>query len=162
KEDPSRPKDLSFEELKTEDQTGATDLKYKCKKCDRSFSKPKQEEQSKGLFHCSECGRRFMSNSALGSHKRWHKEKKFLRSSLKDDDLKSGIHKTEDGPFQCNVCGKQFFNHCVLQRHQMHSDAPTAVSSGDPNGLTCLECGTTFCQESDLHQHYIEHARGAY
>lgn len=60
-----------------------------------------------------------MSNSALGSHKRWHKEKKLLRSSPKDDDLKSLSHKTESGPFQCNKCGKQFFNHCVLQRHQM-------------------------------------------
>lgn len=129
---------------------GSTELKYKCKRCDRSFSvigalnfhkrihaegyksvaktklavsvmfkKPKQEEPVKGLFHCSECGRRFMSNSALGSHKRWHKEKKFSQSSLKDDDLKSVSYKTEDGPFQCNKCGKQFFNHCVLQRHQM-------------------------------------------
>ncbi|KAK9513579.1 hypothetical protein VZT92_027101 [Zoarces viviparus] len=124
-----------------------TNLKYKCKKCDRSFSvvgalnfhkrvhaeghksvakgklamlkKPKREEPSNGLFHCSECGRRFMSNAALGSHKRWHKEKKFPLSTLKDDDLKSVGHKTDDGPFQCHKCGKQFFNRLVLQRHQI-------------------------------------------
>lgn len=132
------------------EKMGSTDLKYKCKRCDRSFSvvgalnfhkrihaegyksvakaklamsvifkKPKQEEPVKGLFHCSECGRRFMSNSALGSHKRWHREKKISQSLVKDDDLKSVSYKPDDGPFQCNRCGKQFFNHCVLQRHQM-------------------------------------------
>ncbi|XP_074539671.1 uncharacterized protein LOC141800786 isoform X1 [Halichoeres trimaculatus] len=144
--------ETDLEENKTGSESGiskeeTTNLKYKCKKCDRSFSvigalnfhkrihvesykplkpklsvmfkKSKQEDTTKGLFHCSECGRRFMSNSALGSHKRWHKEKKLLRSSPKDDDLKSLSNKTESGPFQCNKCGKQFFNHCVLQRHQM-------------------------------------------
>ncbi|XP_023275559.1 zinc finger protein 91-like isoform X1 [Seriola lalandi dorsalis] len=193
-------------ELKTEDQTGATDLKYKCKKCDRSFSvvgalnfhkrvhsegyksvtkaklamsvmlkKPKQEEPSKGLFHCSECGRRFMSNSALGSHKRWHKEKKFSRSSLKDDDLKSVSHKTEDGPFQCNTCGKQFFNHCVLQRHQMFNrqcqtktepEPESSKSVGRNSTLTensefsCPGCNETFVQGSLLAAHHEnEHSK---
>ncbi|XP_069393002.1 zinc finger protein 91 isoform X1 [Paralichthys olivaceus] len=140
-------KEMDSGEGKMEDQIGKTDLKYKCKKCDRSFSvvgalnlhkrihadgyrtvakaklaihtKPKQEEASKGLFHCSECGRRFMSNSALGAHKRWHKGKRFSLSLLKEDELKSVRFKMEDGPFHCNTCGKQFFNRFVLQRHQM-------------------------------------------
>lgn len=191
-------------ELKMENQTdvgdlenpSATNLKYKCKKCDRSFSvvgalnfhkrvhaeghesvaklamsvllkKPKQEETSKGLFHCSECGRRFMSNSALGSHKRWHKDKKFSRSLLKDDDLKSVSHKTEVGPFQCHKCGKQFFNHCVLQRHQMFNpqcqtktepepDSDRSVESNsalENSELSCLECNETFVQGSLLAAH---------
>ncbi|XP_062255148.1 zinc finger protein 91 isoform X1 [Platichthys flesus] len=140
-------KEMDSGERKMEDPMGKTDLKYKCNKCDRSFSvvgalnlhkrvhadgyrriakaklaihtKPKQEEASKGLFHCSECGRRFMSNSALGAHKRWHKGKMFSLSFLKEDDLKSVRLKAEEGPFQCNMCGKQFFNRFVLQRHQM-------------------------------------------
>ncbi|XP_039973817.1 zinc finger protein 91 isoform X1 [Xiphias gladius] len=186
-------------ELKTEDKTGTTDLKYKCKKCDRSFSvvgalnfhkrihaegyrpdtketfalsvmlkKPKQEEPSKGLFLCSECGRRFMSNSALGSHKRWHKEKKFSRASLKDDDLKSAGQKTEDAPFQCNTCGKQFFNHCVLQRHLMFNpqcqtkteterDSRKSVESNttlENSEFSCPQCSETFIQGSDLAAHY--------
>lgn len=157
-------------DLKTRDQcVGSSerkaDFKYKCKKCDRSFSvvgalnfhkrihaegyksvakaklsmslmhkKPKQEETSKGLFHCPECGRRFMSNSALGSHKRWHKEKKCSRSLLKDDDLKSVSHKTDAGPFQCQKCSKLFFNLRVLQRHQMFN--PLCQSKTEPE---CLE-----------------------
>lgn len=174
-----------------------TNLKYKCKKCDRSFSvvgalnfhkrihaegyksvgkaklgmsvmlkQPKQEETSKGLFHCSECGRRFMTNSALGSHKRWHKEKKFSRAMLKDDDLKSGSHKTEDGPFQCHKCGKQFFNHRVLQRHQMFNPQCQTKTEPDPDSnksvksilensdYSCLQCNKTFEQGSLLAAHY--------
>lgn len=176
--------------LKNHSNPGSTDLKYKCKKCDRSFSvvgalnfhkrihaegyksvaktklamsvmfkKPKQEEPVKGLFHCSECGRRFMTNSALGSHKRWHKEKKFSRPLLKDDDLKSVGHKTEDGPFQCNKCGKQFFNHCVLQRHQMINphcqsksepelDSSRRVESNSTVEFSCPESSKTFVQSS--------------
>ncbi|XP_044063580.1 zinc finger protein 729 isoform X1 [Siniperca chuatsi] len=183
--------------LKMENQSGVgnlenpstTNLKYKCKKCDRSFSvvgalnfhkrihadgyksvakaklavsvmlkKPKQEEPSKGLFHCSECGRRFMSNSALGSHKRWHKEKKFSRSLLKDDDLKSVGHQTESGPFQCHKCGKQFFNHCVLQRHQMFNPQCQTKTESEPDSnktveFSCLECNKTFVQGSLLAAH---------
>ncbi|XP_042345707.1 zinc finger protein 208 isoform X1 [Plectropomus leopardus] len=192
--------DVDGEELKMEIQTddlSTTNLKYKCKKCDRSFSvvgalnfhkrihakghksvgqgkfgmpvmlkKPKQEEPSKGLFHCSECGRRFMSNSALGSHKRWHKEKKFPRSLLKDDDMKSVSHKTEDGPFQCSKCGKQFFNHLVLQRHQMFNPQCQTKTEREPDSkkiverdsarkrFPCPECNITFEQGSLLAAHY--------
>ncbi|XP_031154685.1 zinc finger protein 729 isoform X1 [Sander lucioperca] len=176
-----------------------TNLKYKCKKCDRSFSvvgalnfhkrihadgyksvpkaklamsvmlkKPKQEDPSKGQFHCLECGRRFMSNSALGSHKRWHKEKKFSRALLKDDDLKSASHKTEGGPFQCHKCCKQFFNHCVLQRHQMFNPQCRTKTEPEPDSLksvesnstlendefSCPECNKTFEQGSLLAAHY--------
>lgn len=187
-------------ELKAEDETG-TDLKYKCEKCDRSFSvvgalnfhkrvhtegyksvtkanvamsvilkKPKQEEPSKGRFHCSECGRRFMSNSALGSHKRWHKEKKFSLSSLKDSDLTSVSRKTEDGPFRCDACGKQFFNHCVFQRHQMFNlqcqtkIEPQPESSkrveSDSTLFSCPECNEAFVQDSLLTAHYEnEHSK---
>uniref|UniRef100_A0A665TL95 Zinc finger protein 16-like n=1 Tax=Echeneis naucrates TaxID=173247 RepID=A0A665TL95_ECHNA len=189
---------MDIGELKTEAETDITDLKYKCNKCDRSFSvvgalnfhkrihteanksvtkaklsmpvmlkKPKQVEPSKGLFHCSECGRRFMSNSALGSHKRWHKEGTFSRSSLKDGDLKSVSHKMEDGPFQCNMCGKQFFNHCVLQRHQMfnpqcqtktesatHSRQKVANNSTQAEKYSCSECKKSFSKVLLLATHY--------
>ncbi|XP_070692005.1 zinc finger protein 91 isoform X1 [Pempheris klunzingeri] len=175
----------------------ATDLKYKCTKCDRSFSvigalnfhkrvhaegykpveklaisirlkKSKQEESSKGLFHCTECGRRFRSNSALGSHKRWHKDKKWSRSLLKDDDLKSVGHKAEGGPFQCHKCGKQFFNHCVLQRHQMfnphcqiktgpepdvNKSAESSSSTLEKSEFLCPESTKTFVQGSPLATH---------
>ncbi|XP_034553837.1 zinc finger protein 91 isoform X1 [Notolabrus celidotus] len=177
---------------------GTNNLKYKCKKCDRSFSvigalnfhkrihvesykpvvksrlsmsvmlkKSKQEDSTKGLFHCSECGRRFMSNSALGSHRRWHKEKKLSRSLPKDDDLKSLSNKTDVGPFHCDKCGKQFFNHCVLQRHQMFNPLCQTKPEQEPDSdkitrssvmqekpeFSCPECKKTFVQHSLLAAH---------
>lgn len=134
------------------------------------LKKPKPDNQSKGPFHCSECERRFMSNSALGSHKRWHKEKTFPQTSLEDDDLKSASHKTEGGPFQCHKCGKQFFNLRVLQRHQVfnpqcqtkaepeadskqHPEARNAQSSRDGE-FSCPQCNQVFEQGSLLAAHY--------
>ncbi|XP_060906835.1 zinc finger protein 208 isoform X1 [Labrus mixtus] len=196
--------EIGSEEQKMGNETGnlknsrTTNLKYKCKKCDRSFSvigalnlhkrihvegyKPvvktklsmsvinkfKQEDSSKGLFHCSECGRRFMSNSALGSHKRWHKEKKISRALLKDDDFKSVSQKTEGGPFHCNQCGKQFFNHRVLQRHQMFNHQCQTKTEPEPDAdrstmssstlknpeLSCPECKKTFVKHSLLAAHF--------
>ncbi|CAJ1061597.1 zinc finger protein 91 isoform X1 [Xyrichtys novacula] len=192
--------EMNSEEQQTRNETGVgnlkhlktTNLKYKCKKCDRSFSvvgalnfhkrihaesykpvvksklsmmlkKSKQEDSTKGPFHCPECGRRFMSNSALGSHKRWHKEKKLSRSSPKDDDLKSIGTKTEGGPFHCSKCGKQFFNHCVLQRHQVFNPQCQTKPEPEPNldnsstmktsKFPCLECKSTFTQHSLLAAH---------
>lgn len=90
-----------------------------------------------------------MSNSALGSHKRWHKEKKSSRPLLKDDDLKSLNHKTVDGTFQCKNCGKQFFNHRVLQRHQMFNPPCQSKAVPEPD-LSSSEPGKTFVQDSLL------------
>ncbi|XP_057690291.1 zinc finger protein 43 isoform X1 [Corythoichthys intestinalis] len=42
------------------------------------------------------------------------------------------------------------------------TDGPAAVLSGHTDALTCLECGATFNQETDLHQHYTKHAQGMY
>ncbi|XP_008284106.1 zinc finger protein 208-like [Stegastes partitus] len=128
------------------------------------FKKPK-DEPSKGIFHCSECGRRFMTNAALGSHKRWHKDKKWSRTSLKDDDLKPVSHKADDGPFHCDKCDKQFFNHRVLKRHQMFSphchaktepdsDKSTESSSDTSEPFACPECNKTFAKSSLLVSHY--------
>ncbi|XP_061572512.1 zinc finger protein 91 isoform X1 [Cololabis saira] len=122
-----------------------------------------KEDPGKGLFPCSECGRRFVTNSALGSHKRWHKERKFPGSFLNDDDLKSVSRKTDEGPFQCNKCGRQFFNHHVLQRHQIFNpqcetniepDSNTNVESGSKREqVSCPEYDETFEPSSSLFTH---------
>ncbi|XP_077432539.1 uncharacterized protein LOC144058140 isoform X1 [Vanacampus margaritifer] len=94
----------------------ASHLKYKCNKCERSFSvvgalnlhkrihakgykkvaketlsfEPSEEELRRDYpFPCSECGKRFLSNSALGSHKRWHTNDKLnsLKEQFPDHDL---------------------------------------------------------------------------
>ncbi|KAM8869821.1 uncharacterized protein AB9W97_016970 [Spinachia spinachia] len=164
----------------------STNLKYKCKKCDRSFSvvgalnfhkrvhaedykteanaklaipamlKHEQEEPSKGPFHCAECGRRFMSNSALGSHKRWHKEKKHSRPVA--EDLKTLCHKADEGPFECPKCRKLFFNHRVFRRHKIfnplcHTKTASRTDTNVAGEFSCPECLETFENGSLLAAH---------
>ncbi|XP_061676392.1 zinc finger protein 91 isoform X1 [Syngnathoides biaculeatus] len=91
-----------------------SDFKYKCNKCEKSFSvigalnlhkrihargynkvakatlslAQSEEALRKDYpFPCSECGKRFLSNSALGSHKRWHKNDKLLHLKEQVSDL---------------------------------------------------------------------------
>ncbi|TNN76222.1 Zinc finger protein 91 [Liparis tanakae] len=120
-----------------------------------SSRKPKEDEPSKGPFHCSDCGRRFISNSALGSHKRWHKDKKCSRASLKDD-LKSSGHKAEDGPFYCHKCWKPFFNRGVLHCHQaFNPQCRTKTVTHDDSALSGeSECNQTFEHGSLLDARY--------
>ncbi|KAM4601193.1 uncharacterized protein ACJ7VT_020994 isoform 1-T1 [Polymixia lowei] len=181
------------------ENSSTTDLKYKCKECERSFSvvgalnfhkrihlkghkskaktkfpvsgilkKPKQEEQSKAQFYCSECGRRFTSNSALGTHKRWHTDKKFAGSLVKDDSNSVKNKTVDEGPFQCNKCGKCFFYLCVLRRHQLYyppcqtktepqSDSTKSVENGSKSSypeFSCPECKKSFVRGSLLAAHY--------
>lgn len=158
-----------------------TKMKYKCNKCDREFpvvgalnfhkrihaenhqtsesdsavsplKNLKKVELRKELFHCPDCGRRFMTNSALGSHRRWHREKKCSRHFLKEEDSKSVGSRTEEGPFQCSKCSKQFFNHRVLQRHQLFNclcqpkpECESSISAGD-DGRSEVTLDPTFQQ----------------
>ncbi|XP_020360248.2 zinc finger protein 91 isoform X1 [Oncorhynchus kisutch] len=192
--------------LKKAATINTTDLKYKCKECERSFAvvgalnfhkrihvlghkskvkpklkfqvaaipeEPKQpkkvEQTTKGQFCCPECGRRFISNAALGTHRRWHTDKKFAGSLIKDDNISSVGHKSVDeGPFQCNKCGKGFFYLCVLRRHQLYyppcqtkaEPEPAADTSMEGNHkpshaeFACPECNTTFVKGSLLAAHY--------
>ncbi|XP_028971600.2 zinc finger protein 850 isoform X2 [Esox lucius] len=189
--------------LENADTINTTDLKYKCKECERSFavvgalnfhkrihllghkSKVKQklkvaasaivpkklkgEKTGKGPFSCPECGRRFISNAALGTHRRWHIDKKFAGSLIKDDKTNSVKHKSVDeGPFHCNKCGKGFFYLCVLRRHQLYylpcqtkaEQEPAADTSIEVNSKTthaefaCPECNKAFVKGSLLSVHY--------
>ncbi|XP_015804456.3 zinc finger protein 99 [Nothobranchius furzeri] len=124
----------------------------------------KKEEAGKGQIHCSDCGRQFMTKSALGSHRRWHREKKCSLSSIKEEDLKSSGYKTEERSFQCKKCEKVFFNHRVLQRHQIFNPQcqtepePGSHSSvkrnGTPEQSSSPICNETFENVSHLASDY--------
>ncbi|KAM4735405.1 uncharacterized protein FYW61_005908 [Anableps anableps] len=123
----------------------------------------KKEEPSKGLIHCLDCGRRFTTKSALGSHRRWHRNEKCSPSSLREDARSVG-HGPEDGGFKCEKCGKHFFNRHVLQRHWIFSPQcltrtdpepnPDRQRNGSPKQLSCPECDLTFELVSLLASHY--------
>ncbi|XP_061531006.1 zinc finger protein 658B isoform X1 [Phycodurus eques] len=99
----------------------------------------KQESQS---VSSSEA---FLSSSALQNHKCWR--------------CKSAVCDCTDPP----VTADDFRS---LSKHDQASlgdcDSPAAVWSGARDSLTCLECGATFSQETDLHQHYTKHAQSMY
>ncbi|XP_043117325.1 zinc finger protein 91 [Puntigrus tetrazona] len=116
----------------------------------------------KSPFACGECGRYFRSNSALGTHRRWHKDKKFARFLSKTNKIRSR-KSVDGGPYLCNVCGKGFFYLCVLRRHQLHhppmetlpqKEHEVAESTG---GFTCPDCQMSFPSGSLLTTHFAEH-----
>ncbi|XP_030641218.1 uncharacterized protein LOC115821543 [Chanos chanos] len=143
--------------------------KTKPKPTDEIEAKVKTEDKmAKAPFVCLECGRRFTSNSALGTHRRWHTDKKFAGFLSKDCKPSSLQKSLNEGPFLCNLCGKGFFYLCVLRRHQRHhppvdpqpdskSKTDTSVKSSDnpsKNNLVCPECGETFSGGSVLAAHF--------
>ncbi len=117
---------------------------------------------SKSSFACAECGRYFGSNSALGTHRRWHKDKKFARFLSNTNKIRSS-KSVDGGPYLCNVCGKGFFYLCVLRRHQLHhppmegqpqKEHEVAESN---SGFTCPDCQMSFSSGSLLTTHFAEH-----
>ncbi|XP_048880201.1 zinc finger protein 91 isoform X1 [Brienomyrus brachyistius] len=174
--------------------------KYKCRECGRGFSvvgalnfhkrihlkqhtasdnfgtpvgleEPQSVEASdKDLYICPECGRSFNTNSALGTHRRWHVDRNFaVTLSTADVPCSDKNNSVVDGPFHCSRCSKGFSYFCVLRRHQMNycgyegqtqTDASTDLDQGPNNKpstsseLTCPKCDLTFNRSSLLTSHY--------
>ncbi|XP_029958515.1 zinc finger protein 91 isoform X2 [Salarias fasciatus] len=107
---------------------------------------PDPAGQSQNSHKCQHCGKAFLSPAALQRH-----------------ETEQCDH---NNSFHCSFCPGTFrgiqelidHHQDCMRNYERRSEA--AVSSGEPEDLACLECGTTFFKESDLHQHYIEHARG--
>ncbi|XP_047667260.1 zinc finger protein 208 [Tachysurus fulvidraco] len=133
-----------------------------------SPSKP-EESTARALFYCTECGRKFSTNSALGTHRRWHKDKKLARFILKSS--KMSRKNMENGPFLCNLCGKGFFYLCVLRRHQKYHPPIVArsdheqklqitdhlSSASKKSRLDCPDCDASFFSGSLLAAHFAFH-----
>ncbi|XP_017557567.2 zinc finger protein 91 isoform X1 [Pygocentrus nattereri] len=164
------------------------DLKYKCDDCGRGFSvagalnihrsmhckgrlfKSKsqwqvpfhenfKEQSAKFPFICSECGRSFSTNAALGTHKRWHKDKRVARLFLKSNTVSRKNNR--GGNFSCNLCGKQFFYLCVLRRHQKYHPRVQAQPDAKlKSSFACPDCEEFFSSESLLAAHLACHHAG--
>ncbi|XP_054638965.1 zinc finger protein 99 isoform X1 [Dunckerocampus dactyliophorus] len=169
---------------------------YKCGKCGKAFQTEGQLEihktKSKSRpFGCTLCCNAFWTDNQLQQHLTWHDQVRFrlpnevrlrLSAALTSKSLKSARKSfrspsplpnqkcthCQSGACDCSnppVSGLQD----LTEQHQAsisdcrgQSDGPAPVSSGDSDGLTCLECGATFSQETDLHQHYSKHAQGMF
>nr|XP_055065985.1 zinc finger protein 850 [Misgurnus anguillicaudatus] len=108
---------------------------------------------AKTPFACVECGRYFISNSALGTHRRWHTDKKFARFLSKKKSV-------DGGPYLCNLCGKGFFYLCVLRRHQRNHPPVEAQHQQEQiqpkESFTCPDCQMSFLSGSSLMTHFAE------
>ncbi|CDQ80623.1 unnamed protein product [Oncorhynchus mykiss] len=110
---------------------------------------PTRPSRPQNSHKCQHCGKAFLSPGALHKHEAQH---------------------DSDGSYRCSLCPRTFSEiRDLIDHHQecmgddkVQRDPYTAVSSRDTDGLTCIECGMRFSRELELHQHYIEHARGAY
>ncbi|KAF7708144.1 zinc finger protein 729 [Silurus meridionalis] len=100
-------------------------------------------------YKCHQCSKVFLSPRALKEHQALHKP---------------------DEPYRCSLCPKTFVEikdlidhhqECLGDQEVGDNTAP-ASSFRDTESLTCIECGVSFSQETDLHQHYIDHARGEF
>ncbi|XP_006010330.1 zinc finger protein 180-like [Latimeria chalumnae] len=99
----------------------------------------KQVEAEKP-YSCAECGKSYKYARALMLHARAHWVKA-----------------------QCMVCGKILKTISGLTRHyqKIHtSGRPQKTQAAGGNKYDCAECGQEFPCESELHEHYIRHARG--
>lgn len=99
-------------------------------------------------FKCHQCNKMFLSPQALEEHK--------------------ALHKCTEA-YYCSLCPKTFAEIGELIEHHQEcmgdeevEATPLPASSRDTESLTCIECGISFKQETDLHQHYIDHARGEF
>ncbi|XP_062394860.1 zinc finger protein 850-like isoform X1 [Sardina pilchardus] len=146
-------------------------VKSKISRLSRGANLTTEQKSGKYPFTCTDCGRHFTNNSALGTHRRWHTDKKFAGFLSKEEE--TSVKKSVDnGPFLCNLCGKGFFYLCVLRRHQKHhppledkplEKSPTAdllpESNATPSAssLSCPECDMTFFSGTQLATHFENH-----
>ena len=159
--------------LKTHQRLHTGEKSYECGVCERKFARKdtldmhtkrvhmgeKLEYRSlaEKRFLCSECGKKFVSNSKLKEHMRVHTNEKPFQCTYCEKKFTSGstltkhirLH-TGEKPFECTVCGKRF-------TESTHRTSHMRTHTGD-KPFECDVCGKKFSQSGQLKTHKQMHS----
>uniref|UniRef100_A0A8C9XPX0 C2H2-type domain-containing protein n=1 Tax=Sander lucioperca TaxID=283035 RepID=A0A8C9XPX0_SANLU len=109
----------------------------------------KHDSRCKKTFSCSECGRRFNSESHLKRHVRTHTGEKPFSCSECGKAFAERVHLKEhmrthtgEKPFSCSVCKKSFTQSGTLRSHMN-------IHTGEKS-FSCLVCNKSFTQRGSL------------
>ncbi|CAH0545887.1 unnamed protein product [Brassicogethes aeneus] len=112
--------------------------KFKCAKCNRTFTKAcyltqhkNAQHNDKKLFKCGKCGKKFASQDILDEHSEKHSENK---------------------PHKCTMCKKQYNFRADLTRHMF-------VHNKKNSPFVCTVCNKGFARKDHLKNHYLVHTK---
>ncbi|KAM9487203.1 uncharacterized protein Hap1MRO34_007040 isoform 2-T2 [Clarias gariepinus] len=113
-------------------------------------------ESNNTLQHCSDCGKSFVYQNALKTHKCIHPVEKPYNCSQcgKSFPLQGTLRQhqrihTGEKPYQCSQCGKKFTHQRTLLVHQR--------THSREKPYQCSQCGKTFTRQSTLNEHQRLH-----
>ncbi|KAM9782645.1 uncharacterized protein ACB057_014920 [Neosynchiropus ocellatus] len=171
----------------------AAAMKYKCSQCDKCFpvvgalnlhkrvhararkflakAKPPpvasdldERVPAKEPLRCEECGRGFVTNTALSTHKRWHEEKARSKSD-RPADAAVKVERSDalDSRFPCPQCDQQFGQDSLLVAHMGESHSAAAELDAEkgevdrpdpaPKAHQCPFCSASFATVRGLRAH---------
>ncbi|XP_055904008.1 insulinoma-associated protein 1 [Eupeodes corollae] len=78
-------------------------------------------------YRCPECGKQFNCPANLASHRRWHKPKKTISDTKKENQIQPESQETAS-QFNCDECGKSFKRAAYLRKHKLTHKKQASIS----------------------------------
>ncbi|XP_068614596.1 zinc finger protein 1035 [Brachionichthys hirsutus] len=135
--------------------------RYRCSKCDFSFTKPAQLAEHMSThreenFPCDICNRMFLSKSGRAEHRKCHSKSgghrshSFSRTEHKESDSHSEVSTVyKELKYRCGVCSERFGDPEKLSEH--------GCMAAKERPHTCLACDKHFLHASHLKKHTTTH-----
>lgn len=136
----------------------ATPSKFKCKECDKKFSRLKylrKHESTHKSFECIICGWIFIRLSRLEMHLKEHED--FVLKPNRIPSPSSSSPSTIDKclptkQFPCKICGQQYSSYYYWRKHIIQTHLKAKKS--------CVECSKMFKRSDHLKEHQQTHIIG--
>uniref|UniRef100_A0A8C4TKJ9 Zinc finger protein 883-like n=1 Tax=Erpetoichthys calabaricus TaxID=27687 RepID=A0A8C4TKJ9_ERPCA len=109
-------------------------------------------------YHCKVCGKSFGDSTNCKRHQRSHLKEKPL--TLAEMLLRDGIKKSTVSIGPAPKRGRPSRSKVKESVVEMARSQSCQILSMKDSCYLCMECGSSFQNESNLHNHYMQHARG--